>query len=226
MHEIFRQLNRWAEVWPLLLPLTVYLVYRVKEKSITPLIIYAIIAFPVSLLATIMALYHYKMPDYLQNNNILMNFQSFARTVLFGWYILKLRQVKQYPFAKFLFYLYIVLVPVNFIFFENPLFFSERLFSGESIILLIFCITFFLSSILDEEENITLRHPAFLICTGISIYEAISFLANLFLYPIFYTNPDFLVVTIKIAAYSFILLCILMSIAIYQSKKQTADPIH
>ena len=155
-----------------------------------------------------------------------MNFQSFARTVLFGWYILKLRQVKQYPFAKFLFYLYIVLVPVNFIFFETPLFFSERLFSGESIILLIFCITFFLSSILDEEENITLRHPAFLICTGISIYEAISFLANLFLYPIFYTNPDFLVVTIKIAAYSFILLCILMSIAIYQSKKQTADPIH
>src|SRR5436190_14977296 len=185
MHEILRQLNRWVDVWPLLLPLLVYLVYRVKEKSITPLIIYVIITLPVSLLASIMALYHYKMPDYLQNNNILMNFQSFARTVLFGWYILKLRQVRQYPFTKFLFYSYIVLVPVNFIFFETPLFSSVRLYSAESIILFILCITFFLNSILDEEENITLRHPAFLICTGISIYEAFSFLANLFLYPLF-----------------------------------------
>ncbi len=226
MHEIFRQLNRWAEVWPLLLPPSVYLVYRVKEKSIPPLIIYAIITLPVSLLATAMSLYHYKMPDYLQNNNVLMNFQSFVRTVLFGWYILKLRQVKQYPFTKFIFYLYLALVPVNFIFFETPLFYSVRLFSGESIILLILCITFFLSSILDEEENITLGHPAFLVCTGISIYEAISFLSNLFLYPLFYANPDFAVLTIKISTYSFILLCILISIAIYQSKKQIADPAH
>jgi len=225
MHEILRQLNRWVDVWPLLLPLYVYLVYRVKEKSIMPLIIYAIITLPVSLLATIMALYHYKMPDYLQNNNVLMNFQSFARTVLFGWYILNLRQVKQYPFAKFLFYLYLILVPVNFIFFETPLFSSVRLFSAESIILFILCITFFLSSILDEEEDITLKHPAFLICTGISIYEAISFLASLFLYPLFYTNPKFGYLTTKISAYSFILLCILMSIAIYQSKKQAAEPV-
>jgi hypothetical protein len=220
MHTILKQLNRWSEAWSLLLPLAIYLIYRVKNKSITPLIIYLIIALPLSILSIVIAVYNYKMPDYFKNNNLLINIHSFARVIFWGLYIIRLNQVKRYPFAKILFYIYIVLVVLDFTLFENPLFYSVRLFSAESIVLFMLCITFFLSSILDEDEHITLKHPAFLVCIGISIYEAISFFIYLFLYPLFFTNPAFGYLTMKISSYSFILLCILIAIAVYQSKRQ------
>ena len=218
MSDFLKAINSWLEVWPLLIPLIVILSGRTKFPK--PLVLYVFIALPLSLLATIMALYHTKMPSYLENNNILYNLHSFARTVLFGWYIIKLTQVKQYLFAKFFLYLYILLVAFNFIFFENPFNFSVRLFAAESIVLLVLCITFFLSSILNEEEQITSGNSAFLICTGISIYEAISFFIYLFFYHLFFTNPRFGIVTLNISHYSFILLCVLLATAIYQSRQK------
>ncbi len=220
MHDFIEEAIFLSEVWALLIPLTIVIIFRHGLTGMRPIVIYVLIALVFNLAATIISIYHKQLPFYFQNNNILYNLHSFARVFLFSWYILSLKLIRSSWIPKIILPAYIIFLSINFIFFETPLELSTPLFSAESIVLLVLCLYFFIKSIQDESKINWLRHPSFLICTGISLYETLSFFIFLFFYPLFEKNPEFGMLTMKIFAISYIILCILLALALRRNHKQ------
>lgn len=220
MHYIIGRILQWSEVWSLLIPLTIIFVYRTRVPGMRLVVLYICIAFVLNLAATLISVYRLSLPSSLDNNNILYNLHSFTRVLLFSWYILSLKLIRPSWLPKIILPVYILFVLINFIFFEHPLFLSSRLFSAESIVLLVLCLLFFISSMRDESEINWLRHPSFLVCTGISLYEAITFFIFLFFYPLIEKNREFGMLTMRIFSVSYIILCLLLALALYRSRKK------
>ncbi len=218
--KLIQFIGNWSEVWALLIPLIVILIHKPKEKTIRPLILYVIIAFILNLTATFMLEYYYLFPSSLQNNNFLYNLHSIVRLFFFSWYIIKITPRKFSFIYTALLSVYIVFVLVDFLFFESPLFISPSLFAAGSFVMLFLCLTFFLRSLQDESGTNWINHPSFIVCAGISLYEAITFFIFLFIYPIAAKNPDFGRLSLKIYQVVFIVFCILLALALYRSKRQ------
>lgn len=220
METIWTCVINWSEVWALLIPLTIIILYKPSGSGIKPIILYVCIAFIINLVATIMVEFYFSMPVWLKNNNILYNIHSVVRVLCFSWYITSIRQYR-FPIAlKILIGSYAIFVVGNFSFLESALFISSHLFAAESIVLLIYCLFFFFRSMQDESSMNWIDHPAFLVYTGISLYEAISFFIFLFFYPLFEKNPSFGDLTMSIHNVMYVLLCSILAGALYKSYKQ------
>ncbi len=224
--RFLQTLRDWSEVWALLIPLLVIAFNKPDEKHIRLLVWYVIIGFILNFTATFMLEFNYLMPSWMYihhavNNNLPYNIHSVIRVLFFSWYIIIIRPYRFVIILKTLLIVYLVFVPINFIFFESPFFLSTRLFAGESIVLLIMCFSYFFRSIQDESKTNWLKHPSFLVCAGISLYEVITFFIFLFFYPLSQKDPVFFVVTMRIYTITFILLCILLAIAFYRSQRQS-----
>jgi hypothetical protein len=221
----------WSEVWGLLIPLIVIIIRKPREKHVRKLIWYVILGFLLNLTATCMIEYYYMVPSWMYiddqvNNNLLYNLHSFTRVLLLGLYIISLRQYRFTTVLKTILAAYVVFVLINFIFLESPFYLSTRLFAAESIVLLIMCLSYYFRSIQDESHTNWLAHSSFLVCTGVSIYEAITFFIFLFFYPLHnrdsaFANSEFAIVTMRIYTIMFVLLCILLALGIYKSKKES-----
>lgn len=220
MDKIIANVLMWSEVWALLIPLTIIIIFRIKGAAMRPVILYAGIAIALNLAATLISVYRNSLPSSLQNNNILYNLNSLARVLLFSWYILSLKLIRSSWLSKIVLPVYIIFLLINFIFLESPLLLSSRLLSAESIVLLVLCLFFFIRSMQDESDINWLKHPSFLICIGISLYEAINFFIFLFFYPLLENNLEFGMLTMKIFSVSYIILCILLALALRRSHKQ------
>jgi|KBSSwiStaDraftv2_1062776.scaffolds.fasta_scaffold91328_3 hypothetical protein len=228
--KFLQTLSDWSEVWALLIPLIVIIVSRPKEKQIRVLVWYVIIGFILNFATTFMIEFRNLVPSWLYidnmiNNNIVYNIHSMFRVLLFSWYIINIRQYQFTFFFKTFLVAYLVFIFINFTIFESPFFLSTRLFAAESIVLLIMCLFYFFRSIQDESQINWLKHPSFLVCAGISLYEVITFFIFLFFYPLSQKDPEFFVVTMRIYSITFVLLCILLSLAFYSSKKQQSGQI-
>ena len=218
--EVFQTLSDWSEVWALLIPLTIFLFYKPADPAMRPVILYLFVALVLNSMSTTMYVFYDQMPASFKNNNLLYNFHSIARVIFFCWYIGKITP-RQFSFIhKTTLLVYLIFVLVNFLFFESPLFLSSRLFAAESVILLFLCLSFFFRSMQDESGTNWISHPSFLVCTGISFYEAITFFIFLFIYPIAEKNPKFGMISLEIYKITYIVFCILLAIALYRSKKQ------
>lgn len=185
-----------------------------------PIVLYVGIAFALNLAATLSSVYRNSLPSSLQNNNILYNLNSMARVILFGWYILSLKLIRSSWLPKTVLPVYFIFLLINFIFLESPLFLSSRLLSAESIVMLVLCLFFFMRSMQDDSDINWLKHPSFLVCIGISLYEAINFFIFLFFYPLLQSNLEFGMLTMKIFSISYIILCILIALALRRNFKQ------
>ena len=217
--NLFNTILNWSEVWALLIPLAIYLLYRPTDNSSQILGWYLFVAIILNGLSTTSFVFNESMPAFLKNNNIFYNTHSIARVIFFSWFIQKITP-KQFSFInKILLPGYLIFAVVNFIFFENILFFSSRLFAAESVVLLFLCIAYFLRSIQDETVVNWTSHPSFLVCTGIVIYEAITFFIFLFILPLADRDPEFGLLSLKIYKMTFVLLCTLIAIAFYRSKQ-------
>ena len=214
-------------MWALLIPLAVIWKYKPGGKVVRPLILYVIIAFFLNLIATIMA-QSASLPGWLKNNNVLYNIHSVTRVVLFSWYVLSVRR-SLFPLnLKTLLIVYLAGVIINFLFLETPFYLSSRLFSAESIILLIICLFYYLRSIQDDSSTNWLRHSSFLVCTGICVYEALTFFIFLFFYPLHnrdsaYWDPSFAIATMRIYTVIYVLLCLLLALGLYKSRKESSN---
>src|SRR5882724_630052 len=173
--EVIKTIRNWSEVWALLIPLTIIIRSRSRIPDMYPVVLYVWFALILNSISTTMFVYHKSMPSFLQNNNILYNLHSFLRVTFLGFYIYHIREHRYTFIYRALIFIYIIFVVCNFIFFESILFFSTRIFSAESIVLLTLCLSFFVRSMQDDSDINWLKHPAFLICAGISFYEAVNF---------------------------------------------------
>jgi hypothetical protein len=223
--KIFQFLRDWSEVWALLIPLIIILVYKPKGHNVKWLIFYVITAFILNFLATFILEYYYLLPSWLfnQGNNIFYNLHSFIMTIFLSWYIISIRKYKNIILLKALLGLYIVFVLLNFTLWESPILLSTRHFTAGSIVLLVMCLFYFIHSILEESQTNWLKHPSLIICSAICLYEAITFFIFLFIYPMFNKsyNKDlsFALLMMRIYQIAFVVFCILFAFALYRSKK-------
>lgn len=220
----------WSEVWALLIPLAIIITRKPKGKYVRILIIYVIIGLILNVIVVVMLEFYYLFPTWMYidgylNNNLFYNIHSVVRVLFLGWYITTVRPYKYPKLLKGLFIGYLLFVIINFSFFENPLFFSARLYSVESVVLLSICLLYYFRSIQDEGATNWLRHSSFLVATGVSLYEAITFFVFLFFYPLAdpdsaYANTDFAIATMRLYNVMYVILCIMLAFALNKSRKE------
>jgi hypothetical protein len=114
-------------------------------------------------------------------------------------------------------------VLVNIIFIETPFYFNTWLFAAESVLLLVFCIAFYFKTMQDESITNWIGQPAFIVTSAVIIYEAITFFIFLFIIPMAEKNPAFGLLCLKIYKITFILLCILLAVALYRTRKSKQE---
>lgn len=208
----------WSEIWALLIPLTIIIFFKPKEPAIRPIIYYVIIAFILNLLATIITFYIEFMPPFIKGNNFIYNIHSVAKVFFFGWYIHNLKLVKPSWIPWLILTIYILIAAI-FILFQPYNLLSSFLFAAESIALLILCILIFINSMLDDSKTNWLWHTSFLVTVGIVQFEIINFFTFPFL-QFFAKDQSFGLLTLQIFSVAYIILCIVLAITLYRSRKE------
>jgi hypothetical protein len=164
----------YTELWATMLPLLVLLFKKRDEHFLIPVKIYLIITL---LLNSWITLAYF---DVIQNNHFIYSLVAFCRLLCFTWFFVLLHIWTNRKIIWILFSGAIILIVFNFIFLEDFFTsFSSNSFSLEGIILLIFCIQYFLQKL--RSDDITTEFDAALyIVMGLAIYEAVCFPVFLF----------------------------------------------
>ncbi len=226
--EILQFLRDWSEVWALLIPLIVILIYKPKGHKLRWVILYVVIAFILNFLAIFTVEYYYLVPSWMKSkcNNIFYNLHSFIMVIFFSCYIISVRKYKYTVLLKILVVIYLAFVLINFTFWESPVVLSTSHYTAGSVVLLILCLFYFFSSILEESQTNWLKHPSFIICAAVCLYQAITFFIFLFIYPMnnkaFNKDISFALLMMRIYQVVFVVYCYLLALALYRSKKQQA----
>lgn len=222
--NVFSTILNWSEIWALLIPFLVMIFfYKTTSRDFRPLFLYVCIALVLNSFSTISFLYHAYMPEWLKNNNIYYNLHSIVRVVFFSWYLNRVTPGKNRLIRQLMLIGYGIFVVVHFSFFNSIFFFSTWLFAAESIILLTFCINFYLKMIQDDSRTEWTREPFFLICTAMILYEAITFFIFLFLLPMAKMNPEFGLLCLKIYKITFIVLNISIAVAVIKTDHKNSN---
>lgn len=181
---------------------------------------YLLSSFFILLGANYIAQNHDTVPEIFNNNNILYNINAFLRVILVGGYLVYHPNLKKYRFLRYLLGIYILFAITDFVCIDSLFSVSTIHFSATSLVLLTICLTYFLNSIIDEEENITVKDPALMISIGISLFESINFFIYLFFYPLIIVDFEFGIFTIRLFMYSFLVCNIFIALGFFYGRKQ------
>jgi hypothetical protein len=214
MYSLINNLIKWSEVWPLVIALAIFLLYRQRENT-SLIVLLIVFSIPLHFMATYISLYTYRVPEPFNNNNILYNLLAFIKPVLAGLYLLKLKQLQQYKFLKFIYWGFIVFTILNFLFLESILTLSSSMVLAECAVLLIFTMTFFLDSIIDDEIPLSLSHPAYFFCIAIGLLESTNFFIYLFLFHVYDMNREFAILILNISSVAFIIYGLTIALGLF-----------
>lgn len=214
-------IRNWSEAWSLLIPLLVIVFQKRVRAEMYPLFIYVLIAFVLNLTATTIFAMNKSMPAFLKNNNVFYNLHSITRVLFLGTYFFGLQILRFTLFYKILLVGYIGFILLDFLFFESLFRFSNVLFTVESILLLIVCLTFLFQAMRDESQVDWIKHPAFLVFTGVGLYEAVNFFIFLAFYDLVEKDRQFGKLTMTIHNMTFVVFCILLALAFYKYEKRS-----
>jgi hypothetical protein len=219
MIKFLQQILDWSEAWATLLPITVFLIKKPKQKYLMPVIVYLVIALLLNTFIDLSWKFYLEAPTYLpENNNFLYNIHSVCRLFLVLWFFSRLHLQPLRIRNVFVAFSCAVVIVLNFTFFESFRNFSDNLFSFEGMLLLICCLSYLLSLIKSDYIDATFN-PALLVVTGIAVYEAVSFSIFLFHEALTSQNPDFSVAIWKVHNYVFIVMCLFFAKAFYGERK-------
>lgn len=223
--NFLKYIRDWSEVWALLIPLIILLVYKPRGNKLGWINFYVVIAFVLNFISICTIEFYYLIPDWMfKGNGLFYNLHSLAMVICFGGYFISIRKYKYSMILKLLLLVYLVFVLINFLFLESPLNkLSTRHFTIGSIMLLVICLFYFFRAIVEESQTNWLKHPSFLICTAVCLYQSITFFIFLFIYPMFdlsyNQNMDFADLMMKTYQLIFVIFCILLAWALFRSKK-------
>jgi hypothetical protein len=215
----------WSEVWALLIPLIVLLIHKPRGNKLGFVSLYVIIALVLNFIAVFTIEFYYLIPEWVfTGNGLYYNLHSFTMVICFTGYFIGIRKYKYSLLLKSLLLIYLVFVFINFSFLESPVHrLSTRHFTAGSIVLLVICLFYFFRAIVEESQANWLKHPSFLICTAVCLYQSITFFIFLFIYPMFdlsyNQNMDFADLMMKTYQLIFVIFCILLAWALFRSKK-------
>jgi len=217
---MLREIFDWSESWAPLYPLAMLIINKNKIPYQRPIKVYVIISLIFNTGALIIwyrnRLNLNEFPEYLQSNNFLYNAHSIARLLLFSWFFILLNQRFMHRVKAVLPFLFIILVIINFVFFEdffNYSMLSSRLLATEAAILLFYCLQYYIYLMIDDKEGALKSQPGFWIVTGLSIYVAANFFIFLFYTYLLKQNLEVFAVDIwDVHDVVFIILCICIAI--------------
>ncbi len=222
---MLQQILDWSEVWALFIPLAIILTRKNPPAYLKPVRLYIWIAL---LLNTAALVIWYRnrlgltdLPEFLHSNNFLYNIHSVIRLFLFVWFFILLNQRFMHRVKVVLPFLFILLLLINFVFFEdffNYAMLSSRLLATEAAILLFYCLQYYIYLTIDDKSTSLKKQPGFWVVTGLSIYVAANFF--IFLFYTYLLKQNLIVFAVNIWDVHnivFIILCI--CIAINFSKK-------
>ncbi len=160
--------------------------------------------------------------EWLTTNNYIYNIISIVRFFMFSWFFILLNQQYLKTLKKIIPFLFGVFILVNFIFFEDFFYhwsFSNRLVSIEMGLLLLYCLQYYFF-ILNAEITDDKRPPSFWVVTGLSVYVVINFPIVLFYQAFLKQFENFAVGIWDVTNISFIIFCILIAKAFYDSRNK------
>ena len=231
--KVLKEILDWSEVWAPLIPLTVYLLLRPKNNWIKPILFYLVIAVLFSTIVdltwkskrlsieewcqrTFSWLYIGEKKDLY--NTIFYNLLSFSRFIFLTWFFAIINKI-HLRLYKALLFSFVVLVLVNFIFFEDIILdFSSRTFTVEALILLLFSLLYIYKVNLDDEIASPLSLPEFWVVTGITIYTTVNFLIFLFFDYLITAFEEYAIDIWNVHNVTNIILCLFISIGFIKSK--------
>jgi hypothetical protein len=218
LNQIFHWIIDWSEVWALLIPLIVLLLRRRQPSIHYPVIIYVLVAILLNVAIDVMWKFKYSLPANYRNNNILYNIHSLTRLLLFSWFFILLNQPSLTITKKVLPVIFVIFFVINFSYFESIFYISSRLFTIEAATVLVFCLQYFL--FLMQTDSISVKiQPGFWIVTGLSIYMAASFFIFLFYRTLANNYKNIAFVAWDIHNFFYIILCLFIAKAFYESKR-------
>jgi hypothetical protein len=219
------ELLKWSEVWALLIPLSVLLIRRSSPALLLPIPIYLGLAFLLNLCITLVA----NVPAFTHlfhgSNHIFYNLHSVAKVVFFGWFIQRYLPIASANIVKLIFIFYGAFVLLNFTLFENPLVFSSRLLTVESILLLFLGITWYLYTIQDDELRDFKKEVVFLVITGLTIYEGVCFFIFLVYKQLIVPEQQFAILIWKVHDVAFIILNLFLARACMKASVRPAGKL-
>ena len=228
MKHFLQQVLDGSEVWALLIPIFFILRQKQKVTYLKPVQLYVWIALILNIAIVLISkrnqwfgLPEYPQPAWLGSNNFIYNIHSVARFLLFSWFFILLNQTFFYKIKKSLPVLFVLCGLVNFIFFENFFYywsFSGRLISIEATLLLFYCLLYYMHMLRDEESSFR-KSPSFWVVTGLSIYVVVNIPIFLFYMALLKQFEDFTIGIWDIHNLSYILFCIFIAKAFYESKR-------
>jgi len=223
--RLLKEILIWSEVWPLAIALTIFIIFKQKRENLTLIFWLLLTTLVLHFTACFISRFTYLFPKELKNNNILYNILAICKPLLAGAYLMRLEQLKKYRYLKFLYLFFIVFTIINFSFFESIFSFSPHMVVAESILLLIFTLTFFLDAMIDDDIPMPVNHPAYFFCAAISLFESINFFIYLFLFPVFNENLEFAILMINISALAYILYGLLIATGLFINRNGLRFPI-
>lgn len=206
---------QWSELWATLLPIFVWIVKKPDDALLNPLKLYLVIV--LCLYICIFSAYF----SIIENNHFFYTLVSICRLTCFSWFFARLNFQSSKKITWNIYLIAIVLLLLNFIFFENFFTaFSSNTFSAEAIVLLIFCIQYFLNK-LQADAISTNFDAALYIVTGLAIYEAVCFPMFLFYNTLINSNELYAAHVWNIVQnINYILFCLFIAGAFYGTSKR------
>jgi hypothetical protein len=211
-----------VEIAAIIIPLIVILIYKPKGSESRPLVLYVLIAFFLNFMMTAIAKNQGYFSFLPSNNHIYYNLHSLTKVVFFGWYLFSFRDLKSSNLIKIAAIAFSLFFAINFLFFEPITLFSTRTASMEGICLLVFCSSFFISTITDNSDTIWMNKPVFILCASINFYAALNFFVFLFFD---YINvekslgDEYFTALLIAFSFSYFLLCIVLAVSLKKISK-------
>lgn len=213
MINFFTEIIDWSEAWATLIPLTVFIIKRPKQKYLKPVFIYLCVALLLNTFADV--IWKFKPPPFSNgDNNFIYNIHSLCRLFLL---LLFFDGLHFKPFKiknAYILLIAAILILTNFTLFQSLKKFSNNLFSFEAIILLTYSLSYLLYLIKSDDVNASFN-PSLLIVTGIAVYEAVNFFIFLFHEALTTQDPNFSAAIWKVHDYIFIVVCLFFARAFH-----------
>lgn len=224
MLNIFRTIFDWSEVWALLIPLAILLLYKPKKDWVRPIKYYLIIAL---LLNLVIDFYWYvnkyflfgSKPGNIWNNNRFYNMQSILRLLCFSWFF-ALQGKGFRHITKIIPAVFIAGVILFFSTIGNFKWISSYLLATEAGLLLFYCLWYTNKMLRDDKLAFSSSHPPFWVVGGLTIFTAVNFFIFLFYDYLNKHDRDFLVSTWDAHNILFIILCICIAIGLYNERSR------
>jgi len=223
----WEELRAWVEVWALLIPLSVYFV---RKKQIPPLlkpvVYYLFIAFFLNFVADFM--WRFNSPRRLDipwmfNNTIAYHVHSVARLLCFAWFFNLLNEPFLVKVKKYIPWVFLVLLLVNYTLFKTPrnflLDYSSELMAAEAAILLFYCLQHYVYLAQAEQISYANSRSVNWIVAGLTIYFGINFFIFLFYATLIKFSLDFSIDIWEVHNASYLILCGFIAKGLYESNR-------